>query len=288
MQLLRAGQLPGGLQQPAAQYVKMAVQRGKLVQGHRDLQLPGRGQPGRGCPQRGQALAGAQALPAELRRALMEQCRMDPLRPGGVLDPQVVVGLQQRPAFQDVRGRDPALGQPPVRQQLPQVPGIGLIRLGVPLAAPQSGGVRRLGDMRGDPGHGQFLSHIPPPGAPLHGEVHVLAGEPARQPCGQMLTIGRRDLPAPHLPRGSVEIVEGDLLPVNVQPAYDGHRDLLTLPRAQQAPARECAYTEIITRLSWGGLPLTGNPARQLSRYRGTRCMSSLGSPTPVTPWTCA
>ena len=34
--------------------------------------------------------------------------------------------------------------------------------------------------------------------------------------------------------------------------------------------------TEIITRLSWGGLPLTGNPARQLSRYRDTRCMSSV------------
>jgi hypothetical protein len=55
-----------------------------------------------------------------------------------------------------------------------------------------------------------------------------------------MTAIRRGDLPAPHLPRGGVGIVEGDLLPVNVQPAYDGHRDLLKLPRAHKAPAREC------------------------------------------------
>ena len=89
-----------------------------------------------------------------------------------------------------------------------------------------------------------------------------------------MLTIGRRDLAAPHLPRGSVEIVEGDLLPVNVQPAYDGHQDLLTLPRAHSARTR-IANTVIITRLSWGGLPRpqSERPAQPLPRYR---CMSSL------------
>ena len=228
----------------------MAVQRGQLVQGNRDLQLPGRGQlRGGDRLQRGQALAGAQALPAELRRALMEQRRVDPLGPGGVLGPQVVIGLQQRPAFQDVRGRDPALRQPPVGQQLPQVPGVGLIGLGMPLTAPQRGDIRRLGDMRGDPGRGQFLSDIPPPGAPLHREVRVLAGEPARQPRCQMLPVRRGDLPAPHLPRRGVEIVEGDLLPVNVQPAYDGHRDLLTLPGRSTRPHAN-VLTGIITRLS--------------------------------------
>ena len=185
MQLPRAGQLPGGLQQPAAQDVKMAVQRGKLVQGHRDLQLPGRGQPGRGCPQRGQALAGAQALPAELRRALMEQRRVDPLGPGGVLGPQVVIGLQQRPAFQDVRGRDPALRQPPVGQQLPQVPGVGLIGLGMPLTAPQRGDIRRLGDMRGDPGRGQLLRH------PVHPSTAKCTSWPVNRPASHAARCSR-------------------------------------------------------------------------------------------------
>ena len=229
----------------------MALQRGELVQGHRDLQLPGRRQlRGGDRPQRGQVLAGAQPALAEGRGALVEQRRVDPLHPGGVLGAQVVIQLEQRPAFQDMPRRDPAFRQPPVGQQHPQVPRIGAVGLGVPLAAPQRGGVRRLGDMHGDPGRGQLFGHIPPPGAPLHREVRVLAGEPARQPPGQVPAIGRPDLAAAHLPRGRVEIVEGDLLPVNVQPAYDGHRDLLTLPRAQHAPARECAYAEIITRLS--------------------------------------
>jgi hypothetical protein len=42
---------------------------------------------------------------------------MDPLDPGGVRAPQVVVGLQQRPVLQDLRRRDPAFGQPTLGQQ---------------------------------------------------------------------------------------------------------------------------------------------------------------------------
>jgi hypothetical protein len=33
-----------------------------------------------------------------------------------------------------------------------------------------------------------------------------------------------------------VDIVEGDLLPMDVQSSYDGHRDLLKLPRDAQTP----------------------------------------------------
>jgi hypothetical protein len=76
------------------------------------------------------------------------------LRLGGVLAAHVVVGLQQRPVFQDLRRRDPALWQPALGQQRPQVRGVGFVGLGVPLAATGSGGVRRLAHMRGDPGRG--------------------------------------------------------------------------------------------------------------------------------------
>jgi len=47
--------------------------------------------------------------------------------------------------------------------------------------------------------------------------------------------------------------VEGQLLPVDIQPAYDRHRDLLTLRRGARAPLRELLTKPIVTRLSWGG-----------------------------------
>jgi hypothetical protein len=100
-----------------------ALQAGEHVQGGGHLQLPGRGQVrGRGRPHRFQAAGGAQRALAQPRGALVEEDRVDPLHPGGVLAAQVVVGLQQRPALQDPRRRDPALRKPVLAQQLPQVP----------------------------------------------------------------------------------------------------------------------------------------------------------------------
>ena len=173
---------------------------------------------------------------------------MDPLHPGGVLGPQVVIQLQQRPAFQDVAGRDPALRQPALGQQHPQVPAVGLVGLGVPLAAAGEGGVGRLGQMRRDAGRGQLLRDIPPPGAPLDRERDILAAVEPRQPGPQVRPVGRADLAAPHLPGHGVEVVEGDLLPVDIQPAYDGHRDLLKLRRGARAPC-ELPTRSILTRV---------------------------------------
>jgi hypothetical protein len=142
--------MPGGIQQLVPQHVQPGVKRVDHLQGGGDLQLPGRGQVrGRGRPPRGHALPGAQRALAQRRGTLVEQDRVDALRLGSVLAAQVMVGLQQRPALQDVTGRDPALRQPALGQQLPQMPRVGL---GVPLAAAGEGGVRRLGDMRRDAG----------------------------------------------------------------------------------------------------------------------------------------
>jgi hypothetical protein len=162
------------------------------------------------------------------------------LRPGGVLGPQVVIGLQQRPAFQDVTGRDPALWQPALGQQHPQVPAVGLAGLGVPLAAPGERGTGRPGQMRRDPGRGQLPGDIPPPGAPLGRERDVIAaGEPG-QPGPQVLPAGRADLATAHLPGHGAGVVESDLLPVDIQPAYDGHRDLLKLRSAHARAPCDC------------------------------------------------
>ena len=144
-------------------------------------------------------------------------------------------------------GGNPALRQPALGQQLPQVPAVGLAGLGVPFAAAGERGTGRLGQVRRDPGCGQFPGDIPPARASLHRERDVIAaGEPG-QPGPQVLPVGRADLAALHLPGLGVEVVEGDLFPVDIQPAYDGHRDLLTLRRGAHAP-RELPTRSIVTR----------------------------------------
>ena len=52
------------------------------------------------------------------------------------------------------------------------------------------------------------------------------------------------ELAAAHLPGHGVEAVKGDLLPVDIQPAYDGHRDLLKLPRAPRRPHANCLRSQ--------------------------------------------
>jgi NAD(P)-dependent dehydrogenase (short-subunit alcohol dehydrogenase family) len=126
---------------------------------------------------------------------------------------------------------------------------VGLVGLGVPLAAAGKGGIGRLGQMRRDAGRGQFLRDIPPPGAPLDRERDVLAAGEPRQSGPQMRPVRRGDLAALHLPGLGVEVVEGDLLPVDIQPAYDGHRDLLKLRRAHARPPCELPTRSILTRV---------------------------------------
>src|SRR5258705_156879 len=95
-----------------------------------------------------------------------------------------------------------------------------------------------LGEIASDPGRGELLGDVPPPGAPLPRERDIAsAGEP-RKPGPQVRPAGRDDLAAPHLPGHDVHIVEGQLLPVDAEPAYDGHRDLLKPPGRANALGR--------------------------------------------------
>jgi hypothetical protein len=119
----------------------------------------------------------------------------------------------------------------------------------MPLAAAGECGISRLGDVRRDAGPGQLLRDVPPAGASLQGERDVVpAGEP-RQPGPQVPAVRRGDLAALHLPRRGIQVVERELLPVDIEPAYDGHRDLLKLQRGHQHPAR-MPTRSIVTRLS--------------------------------------
>jgi hypothetical protein len=221
---LRAGQVPGGIQQLVPQHVQPGFQRGGHLQGVATCSCPA-------GDRWAAAAARSAARPCSVRSAPSPRAgapwwnKTAQLRLGGVLAAQIIVGLQQRPV----------LGQ-----QLPEVPAAGLAGLGVPLAAAGEGGVRRLGQMRRDAGGGQLPGGIPPPGAPLDRERDVIAAVEPRQPGAQVHPISRGDLAAPHLPGHGAGVVEGDLLPVDIQPAYDGHRDLLKLRGARTRPHANC------------------------------------------------
>ena len=228
--------MPGGLQQLLALHVHAGLDGGEHVQGGGDLQLPGRRQMGgRGRPQRGQALLGPQGVFAQPGGALVEEHRA--AAPGRCAR---AAGRDRSPEAPGTPGCAPA--ESSIRaagQQRPQVPGVGLIGLGVPLAAAGGSGAGRLTEVRGDPGCSQLLADIPPPSASLHRERGIVPAREPGQPGPQVLPVGRGDLAALDLPGHGVEIVEGDLLPVDIQPAYDRHRDLLTLPRAPRRPTHE-------------------------------------------------
>ena len=102
--------------------------------------------------------------------------------------------------------------------------------------------------MRRDAGRGQLLDDIPPPGAPLDRERDVITAVEPCEPGAQVHPVSRGDLAARHLPGAGVEVVEGDLLPVSIQPADDGHPDLLKLRRAHARPPCELPTRSILTR----------------------------------------
>ena len=117
----------------------------------------------------------------------------------------------------------------PGAQQLAQVAGVGAVGLGAPLGAAQRPGVGRLGQVRAEPGALQLLGDEPPAGGGLQREVGLLAVELSK-PGAQLQAGGRAELPAASLAGVGVDPVVGDLPPVDVEAAYDGHRDLLWLP----------------------------------------------------------
>ena len=86
-------------------------------------------------------------------------------------------------------------GSPAVSQQLPKVAGVGLVSLGVPLAAASRRGVGRLADMRGNAGRGHSPGDIPPPRAPLQRERDVVQAAELHQPGPQVRAISRGDWP---------------------------------------------------------------------------------------------
>ncbi len=83
-------------------------------------------------------------------------------------------------------------------------------------------------------------------------------------PGAQVCPVRGGDLTAPHVRGLGVEVVEGDLLPVDIQPACDGQRD-----HAPEGACRRPTRVHRDARLSWGGLP---HPAADISSVRSDAC----------------
>jgi hypothetical protein len=77
----------------------------------------------------------------------------------------------------------------------------------------------------------ELLDHIPPPGAALHRHLRIAVRAMLAQPAPQRRAGCRPDLTAAHQPGIGIHIIERDLLPMHVKPAYHRHRDLLKLPK---------------------------------------------------------
>ena len=200
--------MPGGGQHLVPPLAQPGHRHLGHLQGGGDLQLPGRDRQPAAAARSAATSRPVRSAPSPSAGAPWWNSTA-PLRPGGVPGPQIAIGLQQRPALQDVAGRDPALRQPALGQQHPQMPAVGLAGLGVPLAAAGERGIGRLGQVRRNTGRGQLLGDMPPPGAPLdRGRDILTAGEP-RQPGPQVHPVRRGDLAAAHLPGAGVEVAKG-------------------------------------------------------------------------------
>src|SRR5680860_1631648 len=138
-----------------------------------------------------------------------------------------------------------------------------------PLRATLHRRVRRLSHMRFVPRPGQFLSHEPPPSAPLKREPHIPAALETGHPLRQHLPRGRLDPSPAHLPRLLIQTLERDLTTMHIHPTYDSHET------SSRAPPTQGTNTSIVIEplgglthpiypTTWGPLPpLRGGQTRR-------------------------
>ena len=168
------------------------------------------------------APVGSQQLVGDVGDAVVKQRRLDPLHPTGALVDQRLAQPRPGPPLAHVRRRDPRLRQPPLTQQRPQPARVGAIGLGPSLLAAQRARLRRLGQVRHRTRRRERLAHEQPPGARLHGHVHLLARK-AGDPRADGLAISANPATV-NLARHGVQRIEGDLRSMHIKPGYDRHQ----------------------------------------------------------------
>ena len=220
---LRAGQVPGRVQQPCRTASRRASSAASMSRAVATCSCPA----GDSCAA-ASARSSGHALARCAARPRPAAARPGGTAPRGCAATQAVCSrrrswysLQQRPALQDVRRRDPALRQPALGQQLPQVPGVGLVGLGVPLAA-----ARRTRCRPARPTCARDPGRRPAPRRHTATRCTPPARTRRRAPPANRASQARRCSrsagaiwPRCTSPVDGVEIVEGDLLPVYLQPS---------------------------------------------------------------------
>jgi hypothetical protein len=86
----------------------------------------------------------------------------------------------------------------------------------------------------------RICSDVPPAGAVLYSELHILHTLEPGQPVHQVLPVGRDDpakLPPPGL---RLDVVVRQLLPVDIHPSYDRHQGLLELRHIDVPTQQHC------------------------------------------------
>jgi hypothetical protein len=159
---------------------------------------------------------------------LVEELRLQPLQPGRALIDQRLPQTHACAQLDDVRGRDPGLGQLTCEQQPQLQLAVTVVGLRALLATAPRCRFGRIGETSDVPGTLELLDHEPPTGRPLEHKL-ALDSRELLQPFAQRPARGRTDPAAPALPAHQVERLESDLPAVHIQRAYDLHRDLLEL-----------------------------------------------------------
>jgi hypothetical protein len=149
----------------------------------------------------------------------VETERLDPVRPAGVLGPQILVELEQRPPLEDLPGWDVALGQPTCREQLAEQFASALSvlarRFGPRSAEVSAGSARCAVTPALSISSAMYRQPVQPSIVNATGRVEP--GQPARQ----MLPVSRGDPAAFPFVVLLIDPVECQLLPVDVQATYD-------------------------------------------------------------------
>lgn len=148
----------------------------------------------------------------------MEQSGAYPFQPSRPLLRQIHVQPDQSPALEHLRRRDPGLWHPLLQQQLPQVTGVSGVGLRS-LLWPPAARPCRFRQVHLTAHSLQLLHHVPPASACLHRERHRFHFRKPRQPRSQVIAIRRPDLPPPNLSGLGLDVVVGQLPPMNVNRA---------------------------------------------------------------------
>src|SRR5215208_742682 len=159
-------------------------------------------------------------------RTVMEELGVNALEVGATLLDHAVAHPHERPDLLDVLGWDPRLRQPVDDEQLPEMFGGEPIGLGPLLASPQNPGVRWLRQVRITARSLKLLDDVAPAGCRLQSEGGLPATEAfgeLLQPRAQVLAVSRADLAPVALAGLDLYVVEGDLLPMHVESAYNVH-----------------------------------------------------------------